>query len=109
MRKSSHDRGIIGRVLLALTVLCAFAFIATFSAFTILDIYDKTTKQNAIDGCVSILLAVFFAALGIYSNRLAAKLFASEKFVQSFRLHSKTFFKVIGLSTKHIFLLFRLQ
>jgi hypothetical protein len=52
------------------------------------------TKIDILDGTVSIMVMSFFCGLGVYSHRLAYRLFVHPRFLDMLRLHSKTIFKV---------------
>ena len=69
-------------------------FTVTFAWFTVYNIASKYTKQTVLKGLVAIAICVYWCTLGIYANRLASNLFASTKFVDSVRLHTRTIFKV---------------
>merc|ERR1740129_2290191 len=58
------------------------------------DILSHETETDILDGMVSIIIATLFVSLGVYSQRLAHKLFEHPKVLEMMRLHSKTFAKM---------------
>ena len=86
----------MGIVFYAITVLLALTFLVSFTWFTWLDVKSDFTKSTAMTGTMSVLLAFYWCALGIFANRLAKKLFRSRTFVDSVRMHSKRILKISG-------------
>ena len=62
--------------------------------FTIFDISSKNTKTTAHIGFISLLIGFGWLSLGIYSFRLAGRLFGNPDFAASIRTHSRTLFKI---------------
>ncbi|KAK2153833.1 hypothetical protein LSH36_284g03009, partial [Paralvinella palmiformis] len=88
------DRPIFGTLMIVLTVLFAITYIVSFIWYIAYDIVNEYTKQTVLTGVFSIVMVIYWASLGVYANKLAARLFSSQKFIDSVRLHSRTVFKV---------------
>ena len=52
------------------------------------------TETDILDGIVAIIIIALFVSLGVYSQRLAHKLFEHPKILEMIRLHSKTIAKI---------------
>ena len=52
------------------------------------------TDTDILDGIVAISIVALFVMLGVYSQRLAHKLFEHPKILEMMRLHSKTIMKL---------------
>ena len=52
------------------------------------------TNSDILSGTVSILMMILYIGLGVYSHRLAFRLFVHPKFLELMRLHSKTIIKL---------------
>jgi hypothetical protein len=52
------------------------------------------TQTDILDGIVAVAMVSLFVSLGIYSQRLAHRLFEHPKFLEMMRLHSKTIMKL---------------
>jgi hypothetical protein len=94
VRLHPAERPVLGIVLYALTVLLAALYLITFTWYNVYDIVSEYTKSTVLTGLMAIIIAIYWGALGVYGNRLASKLFASESFLASVRMHSKTFFRI---------------
>jgi len=88
------DKPIISAILHILTFGSAAGLFVTNAWFSGYDIISVHTKSDILDGTVSIMVMSFFCGLGVYSHRLAYRLFIHPKFLNMLRLHSKTIFKV---------------
>jgi len=85
-------------------VLSAILHIATFGSATALfctnawyclyAVMSNHTKKDILDGTVTIMVMTFFCGLGVYSHRLAYRLFVHPKFLDMLRLHSKSVMKL---------------
>ena len=58
------------------------------------DISSDMTQTDILDGTAIIIMVTLFISLGIYSHRLAYRLFVHPKFLDMMRLHAKTVIKV---------------
>ena len=58
------------------------------------DIASVHTQSDVLDGTVSIMMMILYIGLGVYSHRLAYRLFVHPKFLELMRLHSKTIIKL---------------
>lgn len=94
IKQHPTDKPYLGRVLHALTIGLAALYVVTFAWYTVYDIMSEYTKSTVLTGLVSIIVVIYWSSLGVYGNRLAAKLFACETFVSSVRMHSRTLFKI---------------
>jgi len=88
------DRPIISAFLHILTFGSALGIFLTNTWICGYNISSIHTKIDILDGTVSIMVMSFFCGLGVYSHRLAYRLFVHPKFLDMLRLHSKTIFKV---------------
>ena len=88
------DKPWFGTVMHAFTLLFSISFVCSFAWYTVYDIVNIYTKQTVLTGVTAIIIVLYYCTLGIYANKLAAKLFSSQKFVDSVRLHTRTIFKV---------------
>ena len=57
-------------------------------------VMSKHTRNDILDGTVTIMVMTFFCGLGVYSHRLAYRLFVHPKFLDMLRLHSKSVMKM---------------
>ena len=86
--------------------------------FTVYDIASTKTATTPHIGFISLLIGFGWICLGIYSFKLAGRLFENQDFATSVRAHSRTFFKIssalllaiagIGFAGIQTFLLCRL-
>jgi len=88
------DKPIISAVLHILTFGSALGLFMTNTWVCGYSISSIHTKVDILDGTVSIMVISFFCGLGVYSHRLAYRLFVHPKFLDMLRLHSKTIFKI---------------
>lgn len=88
------DKRWFGIIMYLLTVSFAIAHVVLFVWYTVYDIKSIRTNQTILTGFVSITIVTYFCTLGPYANKLAAKLFTSQKFIESVRMHSRTIFKM---------------
>lgn len=81
------------------TVGIAIVFSSTGMLHTVYDIRSSVSKTTLTIGCSNILIGFGWVCLGLYSQRLAGRLFSNRNFSQSVRIHSRTFFKIsaVGL------------
>nr|XP_022339166.1 uncharacterized protein LOC111134445 isoform X1 [Crassostrea virginica] len=85
----------------AMTLLLACMFSVTGMIHTVYDIKSSYSRTTLTIGCSNILLGFGWICLGLYSQKLAGRLFSNRNFSESVRIHSRTFFKIsaIGLVT----------
>lgn len=85
----------------AMTLLLACMFSVTGMIHTVYDIKSSYSQTTLTIGCSNILLGFGWICLGLYSQKLAGRLFSNRNFSESVRIHSRTFFKIsaIGLVT----------
>ena len=74
--------------------LCIAALFCTNLTYSISAVISNNTKNDIMDGLVSIMLISYYCGLGVYSHRLGYRLFVHPKFLDMLRLHSKTIFKL---------------
>ena len=58
------------------------------------DVSSHMTETDVLDGIVAAAITTLFVMLGVYSQRLAYKLFEHPKILEQMRLHSKTVMKL---------------
>ena len=92
--QSARHRPFTAILLNILTVLFACVFTVTGTVHTVYDVVSGDTKTSILMGAVNLTIGFGWICLGIYSNKLAAKLFSNQNFVDSVRVHSRTFFKI---------------
>lgn len=76
------------------TILLACTFTVSGAIHTVYDILSKFSDTSLLTGIVNLILGFSWICLGIYSNKLSRKLFSNRNFVESVRIHSRTFFKI---------------
>ncbi|OWF34992.1 uncharacterized protein LOC110443504 [Mizuhopecten yessoensis] len=76
------------------TILIACTFTVSGVIHTVYDVMSKFSDTTLLIGIVNLILGFSWICLGIYSNKLSKKLFSNRNFVESVRIHSRTFFKV---------------
>ena len=74
--------------------VCIAALFCTNLTYSISAVISNNTKNDIMDGIVSIMLISYYCGLGVYSHRLGYRLFVHPKFLDMLRLHSKTIFKL---------------
>jgi len=89
-----RDKPIVSAILHIFTFGSAVGLFVTNAWFSGYNILSVHTKNDVLDGTVSIMVMSFFCGLGVYSHRLAYRLFVHPKFLDMLRLHSKTVFKI---------------
>lgn len=89
-----NDKPIISAVLHILTFGSAAALFMTNALVSGYDVISRHTKVDILDGTVSVMVISFFCGLGVYSHRLAYRLFIHPKFLDMLRLHSKSVMKL---------------
>lgn len=77
-----------------LTIISALSFTALGVVYVVYDISSKNSKTTAHIGFISLLIGFGWLSLGIYSYKLAGRLFSDENFAASVRTHSRTLFKI---------------
>ncbi|XP_050735308.1 uncharacterized protein LOC127007891 isoform X2 [Eriocheir sinensis] len=90
----AQDKPILATALYLLTFASASGFILSNWWFYGYDMASDYTKTTVIDAAVSMFYTLLWGALGLYSNKLAFKLFSHTKFLDMLRLHSKTILKM---------------
>lgn len=85
----------------AVTLFLATVFSVTGMVHTVYDIRSSYSQTTLTIGLSNIMLGFGWICLGLYSQKLAGRLFSNRNFSESVRIHSRTFFKVsaIGLVT----------
>nr|XP_054755055.1 uncharacterized protein LOC129261035 [Lytechinus pictus] len=96
------DKPWFATILYILTLICTVGYFINYTWYTVADIVSQNTTFDSLNGTVNIIMAMGFCAVSVYANNLAFRLFTNRLFVQSVRLHTKTFLKlnsavVIGL------------
>jgi len=89
-----NDKPIISAILHILTFGSAAALFLTNACYSGYNVISKHTKSDILDGTVSVMVMSFFCGLGVYSHRLAYRLFVHPKFLDMLRLHSKSVMKL---------------
>jgi len=89
-----RDKPLLAIILHAITLFSGGGMFLTRIWFSGYDILSHETETDILDGMVSIIIATLFVSLGVYSQRLAHKLFEHPKVLEMMRLHSKTFAKM---------------
>jgi len=84
----------VSRILFGLTLFSAAAFTFLGVLYTVYDIASKNSKTTAHIGFISLLIGFGWLCLGLYSFKLAGRLFGDEDFAASVRTHSRTLFKI---------------
>ncbi|XP_072175959.1 uncharacterized protein [Diadema setosum] len=88
------DRPIFALFLYLLTLLSTVGYVIASTWYTVSDIVSQNTTFDSLNGTVNILMALMFCSVTVYANNLAFRLFTNRLFVQSVRLHTKTFLKM---------------
>lgn len=85
----------------AITLLLACVFSVTGMIHTVYDVKSSSSQTTLTIGCSNIVIGFGWVCLGIYSQKLAGRLFSNRNFSESVRIHSRTFFKIsaVGLVT----------
>eukprot|EP00057_Strongylocentrotus_purpuratus_P035701 XP_800625.2 PREDICTED: uncharacterized protein LOC590843 [Strongylocentrotus purpuratus] len=96
------DKPWFATLLYTLTLICTVGYFINYTWYTVADIVSQNTTFDSLNGTVNIIMAMGFCAVSVYANNLAFRLFTNRLFVQSVRLHTKTFLKlnsafIIGL------------
>lgn len=81
-------------ILHAVTLFSGGGMLLTKIWFSGYDISSHMTETDILDGIVAIIMVGLFVTLGIYSQRLAHRLFEHPKILEMMRLHSKTIAKI---------------
>lgn len=89
-----NDKPIISAILHILTFGSAAGLFFTNTWYSIFNTASVHTNDDILDGTVSVFTIVCFCGLGVYSHRLAYRLFVHPKFLDMLRLHSKTVMKL---------------
>jgi len=89
-----NEKPIISAVLHILTFGSAAALFSTNALISGYNVMSNHTREDILDGTVSVMVMLFFCGLGVYSHRLAYRLFVHPKFLDMLRLHSKTIMKL---------------
>jgi len=89
-----RDKPLLAIILHAITLFSGGGMFLTRIWFSGYDILSHQTETDILDGIVSIIIVTLFVSLGVYSQRLAHKLFEHPKLLETMRLHSKTFAKI---------------
>jgi len=89
-----NDKPILSAILHIATFGSATALFCTNAWYCMYAVMSKHTRSDILDGTVSIMVMTFFCGLGVYSHRLAYRLFVHPKFLDMLRLHSKSVMKM---------------
>ncbi|XP_033726648.1 uncharacterized protein LOC117316219 [Pecten maximus] len=92
--ESNRKRKCLAIFLQIFTILLACTFSVSGAIHTVYDILSKFSDTSLLMGIVNLILGFSWICLGIYSNKLSKKLFSNRNFVESVRIHSRTFLKV---------------
>lgn len=90
----TDKQSVLSRIIQIVTLLLAMAFTITGLIHEVFDILSKNTKTSLLMGVVNILLGFLWICMGLYSQKLTARLFSNRNFVECVRLHSRTFLKI---------------
>ena len=88
------EKPVVSTVLHACTVVSAAGTVFTNAFYSGYDISSVHTPTDILDGIVIVLMVTLYSGIGVYSHRLAYRLFVHPKFLQKVRLHSKTVMKM---------------
>ena len=75
-------------------LILACTFTITGMVHTVYDIKSEYSRTTLLIGCVNIFIGFGWLSLGIYSQKLAGRLFTNRNFAESVRIHSRTYFKI---------------
>jgi len=89
-----NEKPWVSAVFHILTFGSAVALFSTNGWYCLYAVMSRHTRKDILDGVVSIMVMTFFCGLGVYSHRLAYRLFVHPKFLDMLRLHSKTVMKL---------------
>ncbi|CAC5388598.1 unnamed protein product [Mytilus coruscus] len=89
-----EKQSILSRIIQIITLILGLTFSATGITHEIFDIMSNLTNTSLLMGVVNIFLGFIWICLGLYSQKLAAKLFSNRNFVECVRIHSRTFLKI---------------
>jgi len=89
-----RDKPLLAIILHAITLFSGGGMFLTRTWFSGYDILSHQTETDILEGIVSIIIVTLFVSLGVYSQRLAHKLFEHPKLLEMMRLHSKTILKI---------------
>lgn len=84
----------LATIFYVITLFSALAFTFLGVLFVVYDVASKNSDTTIHIGFISLLIGFGWLCLGIYSFRLAGRLFGDEDFAASIRSHSRTLFKV---------------
>lgn len=88
------EKPVVSTVLHACTVVSAAGTVFTNAFYSGYDISSVHTPTDILDGIVIVLMVTLYCGIGVYSHRLAYRLFVHPKFLEKVRLHSKTVMKM---------------
>lgn len=101
---SPNDKqSMLSRIIQVVTTIIGLTFCVTGITHQIYDIKSKMTNTSVMMGITNVLIGFIWICLGLYSQKLAARLFSNRNFVECVRLHSRTFLKI---SVAGIFIFF---
>ncbi|XP_045181195.2 uncharacterized protein LOC123540328 isoform X2 [Mercenaria mercenaria] len=89
-----HSKRWLATILYVITLIAALAFTFLGVLFVVYDVASKNSETTVHIGFMSLLIGFGWLCLGIYSFRLAGRLFGDEDFAASIRSHSRTLFKI---------------
>lgn len=89
-----HSKKYLATIIYMFTLLSALVFTFLGVMFVVYDVASKHSRTTVHIGAISLLLGFAWLCLGIYSFRLAGRLFGNEDFAASIRSHSRTLFKI---------------
>ncbi|CAG0920961.1 unnamed protein product [Notodromas monacha] len=94
IRLKPDQKPILATILYMLGLSSGLCYIAANFWFSIFNTASQKTKDDVVDGFVSVLVSMSWVALGLYARRLAHKLLNSKLIVPLIRLHARTVFRL---------------
>lgn len=90
----NHSKRWLATIIYVITLISALAFTFLGVLFVVYDVASKNSDTTVHIGFISLLIGFGWLCLGIYSFRLAGRLFGDDDFAASIRSHSRTLFKI---------------
>ncbi|KAL8574815.1 hypothetical protein ACOMHN_031922 [Nucella lapillus] len=94
IKLSETDRPILATILHVFTFIAALTFALPGAFYTFFDIQSEFSRTTVLLGSVQIIIGLAWACMGVYSHKLAGRLFLNQNFLECVRVHSKTFLKI---------------
>lgn len=91
---SPGDTPLFGTILHMATLTFAFMFTVTGAWYIVSDVLSHKTRTTILIGSISVVIGFSWVAIGVYANKLAARLISNKTFGENVRMHSRTIFKV---------------